>query len=198
LQDREGPTSLPEGFRYIPDFVTAGEERDLVARLDALPFDEIQMRGRVARRTALQYGYDYGYNRGTIRPTAPPPAFLDPFRSRAAALIDRPGETLAQAVILRYPPGAGIGWHRDRPIFGPEVVGVSLLAESVMRLRPAGSTRGGVRVTLAPRSAYVLAGPARSEWQHHVPAVQALRYSITFRTLVGAARPAASAVEVSR
>ena len=142
------------------------------------------MRGKVARRTAVHYGYDYGYNSGTIRPTAPPPRFLDSYRARAAALIDRPADALAQVLILRYPPGAGIGWHRDRPIFGPEVVGISLLAPSVMRLRPAGVTRGGLRVTLEPRSAYVLAGPARSDWQHHVPAVSALRYSVTFRTLV--------------
>lgn len=187
---------LPAGFRYIPDFIAAEEERDLVAAIDALPFDEIHMRGKVALRTAVHYGYDYGYNSGTIRPTAPPPPFLDSYRIRAAALIGRPPDALAQVLILRYPPGAGIGWHRDRPIFGPEVVGISLLAAAVMRLRPAGFTRGGVRVTLDPRSAYVLAGPARSEWQHHVPAVSALRYSVTFRTL-GATRPRESAVEVS-
>ena len=94
-------------------------------------------------------------------------------------------------LVLRYPPGAGIGWHRDRPAFGPEVVGISLLAASVMKLRPVGATRGGVRVTLAPRSAYVLAGPARSEWEHHVPPVASLRYSVTFRTL-RAAHPGAA------
>jgi DNA oxidative demethylase len=141
------------------------------------------MRGKVARRTALHFGYDYGYNSGTIRPTAPPPPFLDPLRERAAGLIGRPADALAQALVLKYPPGAGIGWHRDRPIFGPEVVGISLLSQSVMRLRPSGTTRGGLRVPLARRSAYVLAGPARSQWQHHVPPVNALRYSVTFRTL---------------
>jgi alkylated DNA repair dioxygenase AlkB len=196
--EREVLTSLPEGFQYIPDFVTADEERTLVASLDALPFDAIHMRGKVARRTAVHYGYDYGYNSGTIRPTAPPPRFLDVFRERAAALIDRPADSLAQVLILRYPPGAGIGWHRDRLIFGPEVVGISLLAESVMKLRPPGVTPGGMKVTLAPRSAYVLAGPARSEWQHHVPAVKDLRYSVTFRTLVEATHPVHATVEVSR
>ena len=155
------------------------------------------MRGKVARRTAVHYGYDYGYNSGTIHPTAPPPPFLDRYRARAAALIARPAEALAQVLILGYPPGAGIGWHRDRPIFGPEVVGISLLAQSVMKLRPAGATRGGLRVTLEPRSAYVLAGPARSEWQHHVPAVEGLRYSITFRTVVKGTRRLEPSVEAS-
>ena len=180
---------MPEGFSYIPDFVTDDEERGLVARFETLPFDEIHMRGKIARRRALQYGYDYGYNTGTVRVTGPPPPFLDPFRARAAALVGRTMEELAQVVVLRYAAGAGIGWHRDRPIFGPEVVGISLLNESVMRLRPLGATRGGVNVSLAPRSAYVLAGPARSQWQHHVPPVNALRYSVTFRTLnAGAGR----------
>ena len=189
---------LPPGFRYIPDFVSEGEERTLVALFEGLPFDEIVMRGQVARRSGLQYGYDYKYNGGQVRPTETPPPFLDPYRERAAALIGRSTEALSMVLILRYPPGAGIGWHRDRPAFGPEVVGISLLAESVMRLRPAGVTRGGLRVTLAPRSAYVLAGPARSDWQHHVPAVKSLRYSVTFRTLVEATRRIESAVEVSR
>jgi alkylated DNA repair dioxygenase AlkB len=173
----------PNGFRYFPDFVTADEERELVALFDTLPFDPIVMRGQVARRSGLQFGYDYKYNSGSVRPTEPPPPFLDPYRERAAALVGRARDELAMVLVLRYPPGAGIGWHRDRPAFGPEVVGLSLLAETVMKLRPVGATRGGVAVTLAPRSAYVLAGPSRSEWQHHVPPVAALRYSVTFRTL---------------
>ena len=150
------------------------------------------MRGQVARRSGLQYGYDYKYNSGSVRPTEAPPPFLDPYRERAASLIGRPRDDLSMVLVLRYPPGAGIGWHRDRPAFGPEVVGISLLAETVMRLRPMSATRGGVRVVLAPRSAYLLAGPSRSEWQHHVPAVKELRYSVTFRTLnPGAAPPPA-------
>jgi alkylated DNA repair dioxygenase AlkB len=210
---REGPTPrqtallagrsgtgdpLPDGFRYVPDFITAREERDLVAHLEALPFGEIRMRGQVARRSALQFGYDYGYNAGTVTPNVvPPPPFLDGIRERVAGLIGRRADELAMVLALRYPPGAAIGWHRDRPVFGPEVVGVSLLAEAVLRLRPPGATRGGVRVALAPRAAYVLAGPARSRWQHSVPAVKALRYSVTFRTLNEAGRGVRLAEEVS-
>ena len=36
-----------------------------------------------------------------------------------------------------------------------------------------------------PRSAYLLRGPSRTEWEHSIPAVDALRYSITFRSLAG-------------
>ena len=182
----------PEGLRYIPEFVTPDEEQALVRHLESLAFNEVVMRGQVAKRAALQFGYDYRYNGGKVTPSpqAPPP-FLDAVRGRAAALIGRRRDELAMVLALRYPPGAAIGWHRDRPAFGPEVVGISLLAPSIMKLRPMGATRGAVAIALAPRSAYVLAKAARSEWQHHVPPVASLRYSITFRTLLEGARESA-------
>jgi alkylated DNA repair dioxygenase AlkB len=37
---------------------------------------------------------------------------------------------------------------------------------------------------LEPRSAYILGGEARSRWQHMIPAVKALRYSLSFRTVL--------------
>jgi alkylated DNA repair dioxygenase AlkB len=36
---------------------------------------------------------------------------------------------------------------------------------------------------LTPRSRYVLAGAARSFWQHSIPPTKDVRYSMTFRTL---------------
>jgi alkylated DNA repair protein (DNA oxidative demethylase) len=41
---------------------------------------------------------------------------------------------LVQALLIRYDPGAGIGWHRDRPLF-EHVVGISLGAPATMRFR---------------------------------------------------------------
>jgi alkylated DNA repair dioxygenase AlkB len=91
---------------------------------------------------------------------------------------------LAQTLVTRYPPGATIGWHRDAPVFGPVVVGVSLRSACLLRLqRRVGEERRVHEVELAPRSAYLLGGRARSAWQHSVPPVAALRYSITFRTV---------------
>jgi alkylated DNA repair dioxygenase AlkB len=97
-----------------------------------------------------------------------------------------PGE-LADLLVARYPPGAGIGWHRDAPQFG-EVAGISLQALCRMRFRR-GRTRAWetAELTLEPRSAYVLSGPARAQWQHHIPAVTEERWSMTFRTLRHAA-----------
>jgi DNA oxidative demethylase len=97
-----------------------------------------------------------------------------------------PGE-LVDLLVTRYPPGAGIGWHRDAPTFG-EVSGISLLTACRMRFR-----RGRPRawetaeLTLEPCSAYVLSGPARTQWQHHIPPVTQERWSMTFRTLRHAA-----------
>ena len=117
---------------------------------------------------------------------APPlPSFLEPMRAKIAENFNRPAEAFTQVLINEYRPGAGIGWHRDKAQFD-EVVGVSLLAPCVMRFRRrSGETWERRSLTVEPRSAYLLAGPARTIWEHSIPAVDRHRYSITFRTLVG-------------
>lgn len=178
------PEDRPPGFRYEPDFVSEAEERELVQRLERLPFHEVRMRGVAAKRTVVHFGWDYGYESWTIQPTTPVPAFLAPVRTRAAALAGVSRAELEQALVARYPPGAGIGWHRDAPMFGPVVVAISLLAPCVLRFRRGPDARRGVlKFSIAPRSAYVLSGAARSAWQHSIPPVAALRYSVSFRTV---------------
>ncbi len=87
-------------------------------------------------------------------------------------------------LVTEYGPGAGIGWHRDKAVFG-RVVGISLLSPCVFRMRRSVAKRKWERVNLMvePRSAYLLSGPARYEWEHSIPQTDALRYSITFRNL---------------
>jgi alkylated DNA repair dioxygenase AlkB len=141
------------------------------------------MRGQVARRTVRHYGLSYEYETARVTPTEPLPAQLHLVRERCAALAGFRPEELAQALVTRYPSGAPIGWHRDAPVFGT-IVGVSLGAACRMRFqRGTGSERRVFELTLAPRSAYVLAGDVREHWQHSIPPVKELRYSITFRTL---------------
>lgn len=164
----------------------------MLAEVEALDFDEIRMHGVVARRTAKHYGLDYDYERRTpLAEAAAIPPWLEPVRGRAAELAGLARDELVEALVQRYPEGAQIGWHRDAPKWGT-VVGVSLLAPCRMRFR---RDLGGVRrqweVALEPRSGYVLAGPARTAWQHHVPPTKSLRYSITFRTLRATAARAA-------
>jgi alkylated DNA repair protein (DNA oxidative demethylase) len=179
----------PEGLVYRPDLLTEDEERACVALFDGLAFDEVRMRGQAARRTVAHFGYRYGYESWGITPTDDAPAELDWLRDRAAALVEVDPERFVETLVTRYPVGAGIGWHRDAPAFGSQVVGVSFLSGCTLRFqRREEAVRRTYGVELAPRSAYVLAGAARWSWQHSILATPALRYSVTFRTLAGSRR----------
>jgi alkylated DNA repair dioxygenase AlkB len=174
----------PGGLFYEPDFLSSGEEAELLAFMEATEFRSMTIRGQTARRTVRHYGYDYGYESARVVPGEPLPDELAWLRDRAAGLAGLPPGKLAQTLVSRYPPGAPIGWHRDAAIFGPTLIGVSLGASSRLRLRShEGEERRSFELELEPRSAYVLSGPSRSEWQHSIPPVKDLRYSITFRTL---------------
>jgi DNA oxidative demethylase len=184
--------SVPAGFFYEPEFVTAAEEQQLVAEIDRLEFKRVQMRGGVARRRIAHFGWTYGYYSRRTKPGEPLPAFLLPVRQRAAGWARIDAEAFAEALVTEYPPGSTIGWHRDAPLFGDVIAGISLLAISRMRFRPYVSPKEqrGVpprftthEVELEPRSAYLISGEARRSFEHSIPAVASLRYSITFRTL---------------
>ncbi len=179
-----GTVERPEGLVYRPDFLSDAEERAVISLLEDLEFGEVRMRGQTARRTVRHFGFDYGYESWELTPAEPLPAALEWLRERCAELAGIPSRELLQVLVNRYPPGATIGWHRDAPMFGARVVGVCLGGDCVMRFqRGSGPQRRVFELGLARRSAYVLAGAARSSWQHSIPAVPALRYSITFRTL---------------
>jgi DNA oxidative demethylase len=179
------PNELPAGLVYVPSFVSDDEERALLEELEGLEFEEIRMRGQTAKRTVRHFGLDYDYERWQVTPTEPLPESFEWLRERAAGLVERKPEELAEVLLTRYPAGAGIGWHRDAPMFR-EVIGVSVASACRMRFqRGKGEERRTFDVDLEPRSAYVLAGSVRWQWQHSIPATKDLRYSITFRTLKG-------------
>jgi alkylated DNA repair protein (DNA oxidative demethylase) len=174
---------LPPGFVYHADVVTEAEERALLEGVAALAFGDVRMRGQVARRRTVHFGWTYGYETWRVEPGPPIPAFLLPLRERAARLAGVGAEALAEVLLTHYPPGAGIGWHRDAPAFGL-VIGVSLLGACRFRFQHGrGAERRTRAVDLAPRSAYVLDGAARWQWQHAIPPGRGARYSVTFRTL---------------
>ena len=180
-------TEEPAGLVYLPAFVTEDEERSLVAALEGLEFSEVRMRGQVARRTVAHFGLGYDYEGWGLVPADPLPSSLAWLADQAGAAADVDPAAFAEVLVTRYPPGAGIGWHRDAPVFGPKVVGVSLVSECRMRFQRRTAERRLVHeLRLAPRSAYVLAGASRWSWQHSIPAMAALRYSVTFRTLARA------------
>jgi DNA oxidative demethylase len=175
---------VPSGFEYLPDWINQAEEDELLRNIGCLSFHEVRMHGVAAKRHVVHFGWDYGYETWQLKAASPLPPWLIPFRNRAAMLMAREPEAIEQALVSQYPSGAGIGWHRDAPMFGPIVVGISLLGTCRMRFR---QTQNGSREVaeclLEPRSAYVLRNAARVLWQHSIPATKELRYSITFRTV---------------
>jgi alkylated DNA repair dioxygenase AlkB len=181
--DLFGAPPLPEGFIYHAALLSAGEEEALAAELGKLPFKPFDFHGYQANRQVVGFGYRYDYDRRAVVEAPPLPAFLEPLRAKIAESFNRPAQAFTQVLINEYRPGAGIGWHRDKPQFD-EVVGVSLLAPCVLRFRRrSGETWERRSLTVEPRSAYLLTGPARTIWEHSIPAVDRHRYSITFRTI---------------
>lgn len=177
------PTLGPPGFVYRPDLIDPAEEAGLAEALGRLDLRAFEMRGYSARRRVAYFGQRYDAPGGGLEHGPPIPDFLRSLRRKAADLAGLSPEALVHALVNEYPPGAPIGWHRDKAAFG-QVVGFSLLSPCVLRFRRANGTGWERRsLTLEPRSAYWLAGEARSVWEHSIPPVEALRYSITFRTL---------------
>ena len=183
------PPVGPPGFAYRAELVSPEEEAELLARLAELPFEPFLFQGFEGRRRVCSFGHRYDFNGPGLVDAPPIPDWLLPIRARAAAFAGLPPEAFAHLLINEYREGAPIGWHRDRPVFA-EVVGLSLLAPCTFRMRrrtPDGFERAAL--TVEPRSAYLLSGPARSEWEHSIPPVEALRYSITFRNFRGERAP---------
>jgi alkylated DNA repair dioxygenase AlkB len=174
---------LPDGFRYQPDVISVANEAALVARLRMLPLRQFAFHGYTGKRRVVSFGWQYDFEARQLRKTDDIPDFLLAIRGPAAAFAGLQPADLQHVLVTEYEPGAAIGWHRDKAVFG-EVVGISLSAPCTFRLRRrAGEKWERVNLVIEPRSAYLLSGPSRSEWEHSIPPVDALRYSITFRNL---------------
>jgi len=184
LDDAHEAVSLRlEGFSYRPEFISASDERALLKHFTKLPFREFEFHGFTGKRRVVSFGWRYDYSQRGIQKAADIPEFLFSLRSAAATFGAVEPEAFEQVLVSEYGPGAGIGWHRDKPEFG-EVVGVSLLAPCTLRFRRRlGEKWERVNVSAEPCSAYHLTGPARADWQHSILQVDELRYSITFRTM---------------
>jgi len=177
------PPSMPAGFRYGPAAIDADEEARLVAAFADLPFKEFEFHGFLGKRRVVSFGFRYDFNGGGLKAAEPMPPFLLPLRERAAAFAGLAPDRLANALITEYRPGTSIGWHRDRPNYD-DVVGISLASPCAFRMRRkrgAGWERASMR--LDRRSIYLMRGPSRDEWEHSIPAMAELRYSVTFRSL---------------
>jgi alkylated DNA repair dioxygenase AlkB len=178
---------VPHGFHYRENFVTEADERALLDGIAGVAFSDFEMRGVVARRRVAFFGQSYDR-----MAAAPLPAFLLPLRATIAEWAGVAAEAFAMALINEYRPGSPIGWHRDAPQYDI-VAGISLLSECRMKFRPYRSPASPApqssrrstthEIVLKRRSAYLMTHESRTAYEHHIPPVAELRYSVTFRTL---------------
>src|SRR3954462_15847551 len=165
----ESESELPPGMRYMPRVLSVQYEHALLDALPALPFKDFEFHGFLGKRRTVSFGWRYDFNGGGFQKIEPVPEFLLPARERAARFAKLEPSALEHALVTEYKPGAGIGWHKDRSVFG-DVIGISLLAPCTFRLRHKNGTRWERRsFTAEPRSMYLLRGPSRTEWEHSIP-----------------------------
>jgi alkylated DNA repair dioxygenase AlkB len=172
----------PPGLSTRDDFLSREEEAGLLEHVASLPFRPFEFQGWLGKRETVSFGWRYDFNQARVEAAPPIPDFLLPLRGRAACFAGLEAAQFEQALVIRYGPGAGIGWHRDRPFFD-RVFGLSLSSDTVLRFRRR-TLRGFERFALdAPaRSAYLLSGEIRHEWEHSIAPVSEPRFSITFRS----------------
>ena len=171
------------GLGFRQDIISATEERALIEGIDGLELPFFVFQKWTSKRRTRSFGYAYDFRDGGFAAADPIPDFLLPLRRRAAAFAGEAAEALVQASVIRYDPGAGMGWHKDRPELDA-VIGISLGDPATMRFRRKIDTgyRRAAKL-LPPRSIYHLAGEVRDEWEHSVPPGQGRRWSVTFRGL---------------
>lgn len=180
--DLFGTPSLP-GLAYRDDVVTPAEEAALIANIAASNLTPFQFQQWEGKRLTRSFGWTYDFQTGRFAPGDPLPEWLEPMRARAAAFAGLDASALEQALIIEYGVGAGIGWHKDRPVF-EHVIGISLGSPAVMRFRRrAGEKFERATADLAPRSIYHMHGEARNDWEHSITAMDTPRWSVTFRSL---------------
>jgi alkylated DNA repair dioxygenase AlkB len=175
--------TLIAGLEYRTEFISAAEEHELIGHLGGEDLSPFKFQGWTGKRLTRTYGWRYDFDDRSFARSEPMPDWLEPLRTKAADFAGISPDDFVHVLLVRYDAGAGIGWHRDRPVF-ETVVGISLGSPATLRFRrrrQAGFDRANVEVE--PRSAYLLTGPARHEWEHSIAPGETLRFSITFRSL---------------
>jgi alkylated DNA repair dioxygenase AlkB len=177
------PVPALPGLRSWDEVISLEEEAALIAQIDASDLTPFRFQGWLGKRLTSSFGWTYNFDRGRMETGLPMPDWLAPLSKVAAKATDIPSDRFMQALVTRYDPGAGIGWHRDRPVFG-QVVGFSLGNPAILRFRRR-TARGFDRHAhhVAPRSLYLLEGEARHDWEHSIAPMECPRWSITLRTL---------------
>jgi alkylated DNA repair dioxygenase AlkB len=175
-------SSGPDGLRYADDFVSPAVEKALIRQVSALPLQPFQFGQYEGKRRVASFGFRYDYTQRRLQPADPIPEWLTPIIEKIQT-FDSPKTRIGQVLCTEYDVGVGIGWHRDKPHFD-RVFGLSLGSACKLRFRrPANAKWERFTLEAQPRSIYVMSGTSREVWEHSIPAVEAQRYSITFRTM---------------
>lgn len=180
----------PPGLHFLPDFLSAAEAAQWLARIGELTLVEATYKDYAARRRVASFGGTFNDHALELRAGPDIPSAFGPLLARVAAHLGAPPDAFAHLLVAEYRPGTPLGWHRDVPDF-ESIVGLSLAGTATMRFRPyphpAHERRPVLQLQLPPRSLYVIEGPARWHWQHSVAPTPEQRFSITLRTRRGAA-----------
>ncbi|WP_423141990.1 alpha-ketoglutarate-dependent dioxygenase AlkB [Parablastomonas sp. CN1-191] len=171
------------GLLLAAGALDAADEARIAALIDAAPLAPFRFGQWEGKRLTANYGSAYDYQRGRVTDAPPLPDWLVALRDRVVPLLGRDPDRFVQVLLIRYDPGAAIGWHRDRPQY-EDVIGLSLSAPATLRLRR--RTAGGFEraaIALPPRSLYLLSGEVRRTWEHSIAAQAETRRSVTFRSL---------------
>lgn len=176
----------PQGFTYAPNFLSDIEEQELLAVVKKLELHNMVFKGYVASRKTASFGFDYSFDNGRLTQGRPIPQQFNWLIEKVSAKVAIPAPDFAELLVIEYPPGSVINWHRDAPPFDV-IVGISLLSDCKFKLRPQEKAKqqrsNTISLTVERRSLYILSGEARSNWQHSTSPVKSTRYSITLRTL---------------
>jgi alkylated DNA repair dioxygenase AlkB len=180
---RAADGTLPEGFRYSAEIVRPDLQRTVLEAMPTLAFKAFDFHGFEGKRRTVSFGWKYDFDSQRVRRADAMPSVLLPIREVVARFAGVEPDALVQALVTEYGPGAPIGWHKDKFVFG-RVVGVCLLSSCTFRLRRRDGAKWQRRsLVLEPGSAYLMTGASRTLWEHSIPPVDRLRYSITFREL---------------
>jgi alkylated DNA repair dioxygenase AlkB len=178
----ETARAWPGGFQYQPQLFSEADEKMFAKCFEALPFKPFEFHGYLGNRRIVSFGYRYDYAERALCEAEQMPDFLQPLKAIVSRFTGIVASAWQQALVTEYGPGAGIGWHRDKPMFA-DVAALSFLAPCVLRLRrKEGTSWTRSSIAIPPRSGYLLRGPVRDDWEHSIAPMKALRYSVTFRT----------------
>jgi alkylated DNA repair dioxygenase AlkB len=179
-------TNEPEGFYYLPNFLSVQEESALVKSIQNITLHTFTFQGFEAKRKVASFGFDYSFDHRQLKKGRPIPSAFLPLIRKVSTCLSIVETDFVEVLVTEYPAGSVINWHRDAPPFDI-IVGISLEEDCVFKLRPYDKNKQGkksvVSVPVQRRSLYVLKGEAREAWQHSIAPVKNTRYSITLRTL---------------